>query len=38
MSYLITMVCARGCVILFFSWLKNKEMRRQKETMAYDPV
>ncbi len=38
MSYQITMVCARGCVILFFSWLKNKEMRRQKETMSYEPV
>jgi hypothetical protein len=30
-SYLVTMVSARGCVIVFFSWLKRREMRRIKQ-------
>ena len=30
-SYLCTMVSARGSVILFFSWLKGREARRNKE-------
>jgi len=31
-SYLCTMVLARGSVILFFSWLKAREARRNKES------
>jgi hypothetical protein len=30
-SYLCTVVSARGCVILFFAWLKGREARRNKE-------
>lgn len=31
-SYLCTMVLARGSVVLFFSWLKGKEARRNRES------
>ena len=30
-TYLCTVVLARGCVILFFAWLKGREARRNKE-------